>query len=142
MEPRIHRGYNIVSKFKTVNETTHPFQPIYMDDNGTVRFKPNKIVEHLAKARLNDLSTLGFSDEDWDQFAQLIGYSVSAWGGLSYVSSENCKVGDSMVDNPAQSEIEIRIQVLGELVNMLKKTLAKPIAELYGIAVEDLTERY
>lgn len=69
----------------------HPMQPIAKDDDGIVRFKPNKIVLFLldwARTRGMDLNTLAmipFDDDDRQQFAQLIGYSVSGFGDLSYV---------------------------------------------------------
>lgn len=70
-------------------KTKHPVQPVIQDQHGVHRFKRNRIVEFLldsSKFDLNDLSTMGFPDEDWEQFAQLIGYSVSGACDLSYVS--------------------------------------------------------
>lgn len=63
-----------------------PIQPVDVID-GVKRFRPNKIVQHLLDAGpfdLNELSTLDFSEADWSQFAQLIGYSVEGYGDLSY----------------------------------------------------------
>ena len=60
----------------------HPVQPIEWDGKGVLRFKSNPIVRHLLDAGPFDLNTLhhvpGFTSYDWDQFNQLIGYSVSA----------------------------------------------------------------
>lgn len=82
--------------------TTHPTQPVEWDGQGVTRFKQNDIVEFLlwfASWRgmtLNEIAgmpnTVGvdvptFSAEDWTQFSQLTGYSVSGWGSLDYVSS-------------------------------------------------------
>jgi hypothetical protein len=61
-------------------------QPVEWDGTGVVRFKANPIVrfllDHNGKFDLNDLhrmsETAGFGADDWDQFNQLIGYSVSA----------------------------------------------------------------
>lgn len=70
--------------------TNHPMQPIVMDPHGVVRFKANPIVRLLldyASERgldLNKLAIMQFSDEDRSQLAQLIGYSVSGYGDLSY----------------------------------------------------------
>lgn len=53
------------------------------------RFKKNEIVDFLllhGGHSMNSLATMEFSDADRAQFAQLIGYSVSGWGTLSYVS--------------------------------------------------------
>lgn len=85
----------------------HPMQPIYKDDHGVVRFKPNKIVRFMLDhgvtlvdgvwnrrwgengLSLNILAQMDFSQEDWEQFYQLIGYSVSGYGDLSGVSDES-----------------------------------------------------
>lgn len=66
----------------------NPMQPITRRKDGTIAFKPNKIVEHLLDhggIDLNHLSGLTFPQDDWVQFAQLIGYSVSGFHELSYV---------------------------------------------------------
>lgn len=76
---------------------THPMQPIEYDERGIIRFKENKIVTYLLDnggIDLNHLMVQGFSDEDHMQFAQLIGYSVSGFGGLSFVSDEVCEEAD------------------------------------------------
>ena len=67
----------------------HPIQQLYKDKHGTIRFRKNAIVRFLLDAGpydLNDLSIMNFSDNDWEQFAQLIGYSLCGFGELSYVS--------------------------------------------------------
>ncbi len=69
----------------------HPTQPLYIDEHKVIRFKPNKIVEFLRKTSsysLNHLASLDFSQEDWEQFAQLTGYSLSGFAELHYVSDE------------------------------------------------------
>lgn len=68
----------------------HPVQPLILDD-GIIRFKRNAIVRYLLDAgpfNLNQLALMPFTDEDREQFAQLIGYSLSGFGELSYVSGE------------------------------------------------------
>ena len=70
----------------------HPLQPIEIDDNGTARFKQNAIVRFLLDAGpfdMNALAHMPFDAADREQFAQLIGYSVSGYGDLSYVSDES-----------------------------------------------------
>ena len=69
----------------------HPVQPLYKDKIGIVRFKGNAIVRFLLENGgydMNKLAIMDFSDEDREQFAQLIGYSLSGFGDLSYVSDE------------------------------------------------------
>ena len=67
-------------------------QPIVTDAHGVLRFKKNAIVEHLLdthqSADMNSLHCMDFTNEDRQQFAQLIGYSVSGYGDLSYVTDE------------------------------------------------------
>lgn len=72
-----------------------PMQPIVVDKHSVPRFQENAIVSYLldwASSRgcsLNDLALLPFSDADREQFAQLIGYSVSGYGDLPYVSDDS-----------------------------------------------------
>ena len=71
----------------------HPIQPLCFDGYGTVRFKKNEIVEFLLDNGgfdMNKLALLDFSDEDREQFAQLIGYSIYGFSELSYVSLDTC----------------------------------------------------
>jgi len=69
----------------------NPIQPIGLDNNDVLRFKENKIVSFLLDNGgydLNKLAVMDFTDDDRAQFAQLIGYSVSGFGELDYVSDE------------------------------------------------------
>ena len=69
----------------------NPIQPIELAEDDVVRFKRNAIVKLLldtGKLTLNDLACMSFSQTDWEQFYQLIGYSVSGFGELSNVSEE------------------------------------------------------
>lgn len=67
-----------------------PMQPIVRDERGTIRFRANPLVRHLltfAERHGCDMNTLAMvpcPQEDRAQFAQLIGYSVSGYGDLSY----------------------------------------------------------
>ena len=70
---------------------THPIQPLYKDPSGIVRFKDNAIVLFLldnGPFDMNALAIRAFSNEDREQFAQLIGYSLCGFGDLDYVSDE------------------------------------------------------
>lgn len=87
----------------------HPMQPFVVKDN-TIRFKPNAIVRYLldrdtergrsdrplpgysvapSEGGLNHLSSCDFPQEDWEQFYQLIGYSLSGYHELSNVSDQS-----------------------------------------------------
>lgn len=80
-------------------------QPGETDSEGVQRFRANKVVEHLLAAGgigLNELCRAVSTEEnsdDWAQFAQLIGYSVSGWSSLSYVSDEAYDRIQRLLDN-------------------------------------------
>jgi hypothetical protein len=69
----------------------HPMQPIENVD-GVARFKPNKIVQYLLESgpyQFDEIGYLDFSDEDREQFAQLLGISVADYVELPYVSERS-----------------------------------------------------
>lgn len=79
----------------------HPMQPVYITENGVARFKENKIIQHLFETRALDLNVIGcmdFSDEDRMQIAQLLGYSVSGFGDLSYAKNKVIKKADKKAE--------------------------------------------
>ena len=72
-------------------------QSMQRDSDGVVRFKQNAIVRFLLNEgpfTLNQLENMEFSNQDREQFAQLIGYSVSGYRELSYVSDESFKLAE------------------------------------------------
>lgn len=81
----------------------HPMQPIGYDDHGVLRFKRNAIVEGL----LNEGSDMNvimrrvlegvYTREDYTQFIQLVGYSVSGAGDLSSFDRKVRKAADEEV---------------------------------------------
>lgn len=80
-----------------------PVQPIIVDDHGTLRFRANSIVSFLLDDGPNDMNRLArihFSDEDRQQFAQLIGYSLSGYGELSYVTDKAFKRAERKAPKP------------------------------------------
>jgi hypothetical protein len=73
---------------ETLQPERSPDQPVVWD-KGVLRFKQNRIVRLLldtGKLNLNDLSRMEFEQEDWEQFYQLIGYSLGGYDELSMVS--------------------------------------------------------
>ena len=75
-----------------------PMQPVTKDADGTLRFHENKIVRYLLDlarkhkiADLNSLAELPFPQEDREQFTQLIGYAISGYHELSYVSDASAE---------------------------------------------------
>jgi hypothetical protein len=70
-----------------------PMQPIYLDENGTPRFRNNAIVRRLIDEKIFSLQDIAawLEDvpvEDVEQFWQLLGYSISGYGDLSFVRPE------------------------------------------------------
>lgn len=81
-----------------------PLQPIIVDEQGVARFRRNEIVSFLLDAGpfdMNQLARMLFNDTDREQFAQLIGYSVSGFGELDYASEETVRRADSIADRLA-----------------------------------------
>lgn len=118
----------------------HPIQPLEKDKLGTVRFKPNKIVQHLLDKGgidLNQIALLQFPKEDEIQFAQLIGYSLSGFGDLSYVDDETYAAAEAMYGKKVTAE-QARAKHNASLLKKLRKALRTPMAELYGIHPDDL----
>jgi len=83
----------------------HPMQPIYMDDLGTYRFKPNKIIKYLQERGVIDLNAIALmfrnDPEDQTQLAQLIGYSVAGAGDLNYFDDKVWERADKVADRLA-----------------------------------------
>ncbi len=84
--------------------TELPMQPIEMDSGGIIRFKGNGIVRYLLDAGPFDMNQIAvlpnITREEASQFAQLIGYSVSGYGDLSYAVrvEEADAISDGVVD--------------------------------------------
>lgn len=84
-------------------------QPIGFDGHSTehsprgiIRFKSNAIIEYLFKDGRLNLNEIGlmvqngvFPVGDQVQIAQLLGYSVSGFGDLSYVPRDVCNEADA-----------------------------------------------
>lgn len=124
------------------SELKHPRQPIGWQDK-VIRFKENKIVSWMLdmgregkKFDLHDIVMKHyngeFSNEDLIQLDQLIGYSVSSFGDLSYVpeeEAERCdeiaaslceerKLEQRMADHPIKPGMLVR--VIDETANSSK----------------------
>lgn len=116
----------------------HPIQPLEPDAHGVLRFKANKIVRYLLDnggIDMNQIAVLDFSQEDRQQFAQLIGYSLSGYSELSYVDDDAFRRASCAQDpNPEESELD---ELRGDLYR-LRKGLRVPIARLFGIHPDDL----
>lgn len=88
-----------------------PMQPIVIDDQGVVRFQQNVLVRRLldeGRKHGLDLNWLALVDaprSDHEQFAQLIGYSVSGFGDLPYVRPETIERADALAERLRPDEI-------------------------------------
>lgn len=78
-------------------------QPVVWDGKGVIRFQENEIVRYLLDHGGLDLNKLHgmdypapqFKPSDWEQFHQLIGYSVS---GCPYLLDETQVKADDRAD--------------------------------------------
>lgn len=85
----------------------HPIQPIIHTPDGVYRFKGNKIVTFLLEAGpfdMNQLALMPFDQDDRQQFAQLIGYSVDGYAELSYHSKQIIAKADARVERLGRSK--------------------------------------
>lgn len=73
-------------------QVAYPIQPIIIDSKGVQRFEENRLVDFAVRDRLNEMAVKFYHEdgyaEEWQQLAMLMGYSVSGWSGLSYVTDE------------------------------------------------------
>lgn len=79
----------------------HPMQPIVRADDGVIRFKANAILKWAVDTKrlnLNEIAEHNFPEDDRMQLAQLIGYSVSGYGDLSYASEESVAAADAIAE--------------------------------------------
>jgi len=117
----------------------HPLQPLEPDAHGTMRFKPNKIVQHLLDhggIDLNQIACLGFPQEDREQFAQLIGYSLSGFGDLSEVRDETYDTACKMLDGA--TEDRARIEVLEGMLERVREGLKIAVPAAFRLHPDDL----
>jgi len=113
----------------------NPIQPIIKDADGQVRFKENKIVQELLDTHpnfdMNDIARKNFSDDDRQQFAQLIGYILSGYSELMrYVDDVAYSAAEYVAEGMDWRDAKIKA-LEGELagvksaVNAMKPHIAK-----------------
>lgn len=94
------------------NYKTLPDQPLWVDPDGVIRFVENRIVGYMLELLQNqrpqafDLNILAgmmcrgmFTPEEYAQFSQLHGYSVSGFGDLSQVPKKIVARCDAAAEN-------------------------------------------
>ena len=123
-------------------------QPIITDEQGTQRFQANTLVRALLDhgqatgLGLNELCMKLHPSEhqaDWQQLAQLIGYSVSGYGSLSYVDDEAYNTASYMAQG--MDERNARIVALESKLAELRMAISKlrePMACLFEMHPDDL----
>ena len=123
----------------------NPLQPIVTDPHGTVRFQENEIVRMLLdkasagqKVDLNDIALWDVPQDDRVQFAQLIGYSVSSFQGLSYVDEESALAADH-VAAAGESETEARLKAQRVMLQEVKQGVRQAAVTLFDVHPDDLT---
>lgn len=124
----------------------HPIQPLETDAQGVLRFKANRIVRDMldfATPRgfsMNTIAAADYSDEDRQQFTQLIGYSLSGYGSLSsYVDDVAYSTAAHMADGKDERDahiaaLEEKVQELRDAINGLRE----PVARLLEMHPDDL----
>ncbi len=88
-----------------------PMQPLVITPDRLIRFHANAIVRWMLEQGregkrfdMNLIAMQDFSVEDQMQFAQLIGYSLSGYADLSYVTDESYEEA-SVAAEPLRSEL-------------------------------------
>lgn len=125
---------------KEKKNMNHPIQPLEEDEFGVIRFKSNAIVRFLLDNGSFDMNTIAlknFSNEDREQFAQLIGYSLGGFGDLSYVSNETYETAHIM-SVTKKSESEARIEYLEGIIENIKDNMKNFVIDLFNIHPDDL----
>lgn len=93
----------------------HPVQPVVIANDGVYRFKENKIVSKLLEMATkgqrysyNDIAidycNGKVNRDDMVQFAQLTGWSVSGFGGLSEVKDKDWERAQVKVEKMKKRE--------------------------------------
>jgi len=97
---------------KKIN-SLQPQQELALDEEGVLRFRNNAMVEFLLDnggIDINHLASIPFSKEDRMQFAQLIGYSLSGYGDLPYVTDISYDMADLSFNNTEENLSKLEIE--------------------------------
>lgn len=126
-----------------MTDQKNPIQPLVMVDD-VLRYKENKVVRALFEhgqatgLDMNELIVRRFDNDDYVQFAQLIGYSHSGASTLSYFPDEVWSASKAMHEHGI-SEQAARTQHLRDVINKLQKNAIEAVKILSeGDAFEDM----
>ena len=81
---------------------------------------------------------MNFPKEDWEQLAQLIGYDLSGFSELPYVSDETYETALKMHET-GKTEDAAKIEYLEDTLDAVRKSLKEIVPMVFRIHVEDLT---
>jgi len=120
-----------------------PIQPLELDDSKVLRFRANNIVRALLEQdgglTMNDIAVMGFSQEDQEQFAQLIGYSLSGYGDLPYVTDETYETAEKMFEDGLTAD-KARIKVLQTKLGNVREYVKGLVPVIFRNHPDDLVE--
>lgn len=120
-----------------------PIQPTHTDHNGTLRFRQNRVVRYLLDHGGLDMSKLHLAEElsdcaeDWQQFAQLIGYSVYGFGTLPYVDTDTYGTVVKMVTENIL-EKDAKIAYLEGQLHTVKAALRQLVPQIFDVHPDSL----
>jgi len=83
-------------QFDAEPETSHPYQPVVVDENGRAAFKGNKIIEQLFEnglLNLNKIAQEHYDSECYLQLIQLLGYTLSGSACLQCMTDDLYEYG-------------------------------------------------
>lgn len=125
----------------------HPIQPLILDENGVLRFKPNQIVRFLLDGQpidLNRVMNANFSADDRSQLVQLLGIPVSSYAdfpcakaGVVDAAKAAYKL-DGASQRRADDAKDEEIRQLKEQIKTLKSLLRPLCSTTFNIPPEDL----
>ena len=121
-----------------------PIQPIKEDERGVLRFVGNSIVRKLlddGQFDMNHIAEWDATNEEREQFAQLIGYSVSGFGDLSYVSDETLAAAEKMAAGES-NEYKARYEALCETLEEVRRGMKIVVPALYSVHPDDLDTEF
>jgi len=125
----------------SMTDSRQPIQPIVVDPEGRQRFKSNKIVRHLLDyggLDINRLAMKEFSNEDRQQFAQLIGYSLSGYSELPYVDNDNYAAVCTLAKNLDETPEQARLRAAENLLQEVREAARELAVLLFRIHEDDL----
>jgi len=109
----------------------YPIQPIVKDLSGVWIFKVNRIVRMLLDTHpamdMNTIGSIPFTDDERQQFAQLLGYSLNGYGELPYVDdnayNRAMALVMALVENDQSGNNTERIALVEKEVESIKEKL-------------------